>query len=146
MVRLKLKFWLLSSGGLHPLNPCFYFDQGYSITLKPCCYDRFRFQYGSSRAGKFHPSARHGDWKFWLTSKLLNLLVLKGHWKLLSENKEFVVCAVETGKHHIHKGIWFISSGNIVINLLKAVKRMRKLRLSIATLTAKTRLTVYHTK
>ena len=60
------------------------------------------------RAGKFYSSARHGEWKFSLTRKLFNLLVLKGEWKLLSENKEFMVCAVETGKSHIYKGIYFI--------------------------------------
>ena len=58
-----------------------------------------------NRAGKFYSSTRHGEWKFLLMSKLFNLLVLKGEWKLLSKNKEFVVCAVETGKCHIHKGI-----------------------------------------
>ena len=57
------------------------------------------------RAGKFYLSARHGQWKFSLTSKLFNLLVLKGKSKWLSKNKEFVVCVVETGKSHIHKGI-----------------------------------------
>ena len=30
------------------------------------------------RDGKFYSSARHGEWKFSLTSKLFNLLVLKG--------------------------------------------------------------------
>ena len=52
------------------------------------------------RAGKFYSSARHGKWKFSLTSKLFNLFK-----ELLSENKEFVVCAVESGKRHIHKGV-----------------------------------------
>ena len=47
-------------------------------------------------------STRQCEWIFSLTSKPFNLLVLKGEWKLLSENKDFVVCAIETGKSHLY--------------------------------------------
>ena len=92
------------------------------------------------RAGKFYCCARYGEWKLSLTSKHYNLLRLKGAWKLLSENKEFVVCAVEAGKSHIPKWILFILFGKIVNNSLKSVNYVHSNTLR------QTRQTVYHTK
>ena len=80
-----------------------------------------------------------GNSRWWMNFLICRLLVLKGEWNLLSGNKEFMDCAIETGNSHMHKGIGFILSGNLVINLLKSVKRMCKLHLSIATLSGKTR-------
>ena len=77
---------------------------------------------------------RYAQLKFSLRSELFNLLVLKGEWKLLSENKEFMDCAVETGNIHIQEGIL---SANIVNNSLKSVNRLCKLQLSKATLSVK---------
>ena len=51
-------------------------------------------------------------------SKLFNLLILKGEWKLLL----FVVCDVETGKSYIHKCQWnlifYLKRGSSVVRHL----------------------------
>ena len=64
-----------------------------------------------------HPLAASGN-----SRRRVNFLIcssLRASENCFQKIKKFAVCVVETGKSHIHKGISFILSGNIVIDSLK---------------------------
>ena len=72
-----LVFYLTVYPLVHSANYNYYVITDFCVDSVPLA-PSFKKCKGIIRAGKFHSSARHGEWKFWLMSKLFNLLVLKG--------------------------------------------------------------------